>query len=122
MAYHVHHLLRRLPTPSSTNSNNSNTKNNVSRICVIFDMRGFEHSMLPYIHRAINVLRLHYPGRAGAMCFINCPTYFTTVWKIIKPWLDEEIRSKTFFAPKGVNDVEKCIDYLNKMKLKVGPV
>lgn len=56
------------------------------------------------------------------MCFINCPTYFTTVWKIIKPWLDEEIRSKTFFAPKGVNDVEKCIDYLNKMKLKVGPV
>ena len=50
----------------------------------------------------------------------NVPGYFYTVWKVISPWLDDEIRSKTFFAPKKVDDVEKAIKYLNKMNLKVG--
>ena len=57
LAYHIQHLIRRMPR-------------NVSRICVIFDMQGFETWMLPYIHRCINILRMHYPGRAGAMCFM----------------------------------------------------
>lgn len=108
LAYHMHHLIRRTPR-------------NVSRICIVFDMRGFQSWMLQYIHQAVKVLRNHYPGRAGAMCFINAPGYFYTVWKIISPWLDDEIRSKVFFAPKEVNDVEKTIKYLNKMKLKTGP-
>ena len=109
VAYHVHHLIRRM-------------RGNVSRMCVIFDMWGFESWMLPYIHRAINVLRMHHPGRAGAMCFINVPGYFTAVWKVISPWLDDEIRSKVFFAPKEVDDLEKVMKYLNKMNLKSGPV
>ncbi|KAL7527444.1 hypothetical protein ACHAWF_002182 [Thalassiosira exigua] len=110
LAYHIHHSLRRIP----------NHKNNVSRICVIFDMRGFETYKLPYIHKCINILRCQYPARAGAMCFINAPMVFTTVWKIISPWLDDEIRSKVFFAPREVDDVEKSIGYLNKKKLKAG--
>ena len=55
------------------------------------------------------------------MCFINVPVYFRPVWKVIAPWLDDEIRSKTFFAPKNVDDAERAIKYLNKMPLKVGP-
>ena len=77
-------------------------------------MRGFETWMLPYRHKSINILRLHYPGRAGVMCFINAPISFTAVWKVISPWLDDEIRSKVLFVfvPNssygggGVNDVE----------------
>jgi hypothetical protein len=127
LAYHIHHLIRRLPksSPSLRRRNwNYYNDNEVSRICVIFDMRGFETWMLPYIHKSINILRLHYPGRAGAMCFINTPIYFTAVWKVISPWLNDEIRSKVFFVPNssygggGVNDVEAAIRYLNRMKLK----
>ena len=92
----------------------------ISRICVIFDMRGFQSTMLPHIHKCINILRNQYPGRAGAMCFINVPIYFTTVWKIISPWLDDEIRSKVFFAERDVDDVEKAVGYLNGLKLKTG--
>ena len=40
MAYHMHHLIRRM-------------QRNVSRICIIFDMRGFESWMLPYIHQVL---------------------------------------------------------------------
>mmetsp|Transcript_20681 Transcript_20681/g.32362 ORF Transcript_20681/g.32362 Transcript_20681/m.32362 type:complete len:340 (-) Transcript_20681:337-1356(-) len=114
LAYHIHHLLRRIPT------NRNNKQKDISRICVIFDMRGFSSAMLPHIHKCINILRCQYPGRAGAMCFINVPVYFTTVWKIISPWLDEEIRTKVFFAERGVDDVEKAVEFLNGMELKTG--
>ena len=117
LAYHIHHLLRRIP---NNNNNNYNKRKEISRICVIFDMRGFQSNMLPHIHKCINILRNQYPGRAGAMCFINVPIYFTTVWKIISPWLDDEIRSKVFFAERGVDDVEKAVGYLNGLKLKTG--
>lgn len=115
LAYHIHHLLRRIPT-----TNNNKKKKDISRICVIFDMRGFSSSMLPHIHKCINILRKQYPGRAGAMCFINVPVYFTTVWKIISPWLDEEIRTKVFFSSSDVDDVEKAVAFLNGMELKTG--
>ena len=77
--------------------------------------------MLANVHDCVNVLRNHYPGRAGAMCFINVPAYFHPVWKIISPWLDEEILGKTFFAPNSVSDVEKAIAWVDKKSLQVGP-
>ena len=64
------------------------------------DMDGFKPSLLPHIKSAIDVLRSHYPGRLGCACFINTPGYFYPVWKIIGPWLDAEILTKTFFLPK----------------------
>ena len=36
------------------------------------------------------------------------------------PWLDEEIRSKVFFAESDVDDVEKAVGFLNGMELKTG--
>ena len=73
-------------------------------------------SQLPYIKSAIDVLRSHYPGRLGCACFINVPAYFYPVWRIIGPWLDEEILSKTFFLPKSVTDSEMAIQWVDKKK------
>ena len=109
MAYLMSHLIRRMPR-------------GVSRICVVFDLHGFDSWMLSYIHRSVDILRTHYPGRAGAMVFINCPSYFSTVWRVISPWLDEEIKSKVYFAPSEVDDVDKAIKFVNGKALKVGPV
>jgi hypothetical protein len=52
----------------------------------------------------------------------NAPFVFRGVWKLTCPWLDDELRSKVHFAPGDVNDVEGGIEYLNGMKLRVGPV
>ena len=46
---------------------------------------------------------------------------YPQVWKIISPWLDEEILGKTFFAPNSVDDVEKAIAWVDKKSLQVGP-
>ena len=85
-----------------------------------FKRRGARAScraQLPYIKVAINVLRSHYPGRLGCACFINTPGYFYPVWKIIGPWLDEEIIHKTFFLPKSVTDVELAVQWVDKKRL-----
>jgi hypothetical protein len=115
-AYTMTHLIKRIPR------NNKNKRSRVTRVCIIFDLYGFETWMLPYIHRNIDLLREHYPGRAGAFCFINAPALFRGVWKLISPWLDDELRSKVHFANSNVNTVEDGIEYLNRLKLRVGPV
>ena len=137
-AYTMHHLIRRTTAATTTSTamttaavgigggrrrrNRGENSERVDRVCIVFDMRGFETWMLPYVRRCVNLLRDHYPGRAGAFCFINAPFVFRGVWKLICPWLDDELRSKVHFAPGDVNDVEGGIEYLNGMKLRVGPV
>jgi hypothetical protein len=116
-AYTMTHLIKRIPR-----KNNKRRGKVVTRVCIIFDLYGFETWMLPYIHRNIELLREHYPGRAGAFCFINSPALFRGVWKLISPWLDDELQSKVHFANSNVNTVEDGIEYLNRLKLRVGPV
>jgi len=41
---------------------------------------------------------------------------FHPVWKIISPWLDEEIISKTFFLPRNVADVDDAIEWVDKRR------
>ena len=54
------------------------------------------------------------------MCLVNVPGYCYAVWKVISPWLDGKIQSKTFFASKEVDGMEKGSGFLNKMNLKNG--
>ena len=104
----MEHYIRRMPNPR------------VQRVCLVMDMQGFKASMLPHVHDCVNVLRNHYPGRLGCACFINVPGYFHPIWKIISPWLDEEILGKTFFAPSSVDDIEKAIAWVDRKNLLVG--
>ena len=89
----------------------------VQRCMIVMDMRGFKVSMLPYVRECIGVLRNHYPGRLGAACFINVPSYFYPAFNIVSPLLDEEILSKTFFLPKSVSDVNLAIEWVDKKHL-----
>ena len=109
VAYHMEHYMRRLPHRKGGKR--------VQRCCFIMDMRGFTASKLPHVRECINVLRNHYPGRLGAACFINVPGYFYPAWKIISPWLNEEILEKTFFLPARVTDFEGAIAWVDRRGL-----
>ena len=109
VAYHMEHYIRRMPTRAG------HTRR-VQRACFIMDMRGFKATMLPQVKEAVDVLRNHYPGRLGIACFINVPGYFHPIWKIVSPWLDDEIMSKTFFLPDAVEDLEGAIEWIDKKR------
>ena len=81
------------------------------------DLSGFKVSMLPHVHECVSVLRHHYPGRLGACCFINVPGYFHPAWKIISPWLNEEIIEKTFFLPNSCETAEDAIAWIDRKRL-----
>lgn len=70
VAYHMEHYIRRMPSRRGGKS---------KRCAIIMDLRGFKATMLPYVKECVDVLRLHYPGRLGAACFINVPAYFYPV-------------------------------------------
>ena len=110
IAYHMEHYVRRMPT-------RARGTRRVQRCCFVMDMQGFKATMLPNVQEAVGVLRNHYPGRLGAACFINVPPYFHPLWRIISPWLDEEIMSKTFFLPSSIKDVEGAIAWVDQKKL-----
>ena len=105
----MEHYIRRMPTRAGGRR--------VQRCMIVMDMRGFKVSMLPYVRECISVLRNHYPGRLGAACFINVPSYFYPAFNIISPLLDEEILSKTFFLPKSVSDVNLAVEWVDRKNL-----
>ena len=39
------------------------------------------------------------------------------VWKIISPWLNEEILEKTFFLPKSVQTTEEAVAWIDRKRL-----
>lgn len=60
--------------------------------CTIMDMKGVGLSKAPqvftYIKQASGLSQNYYPERLGRFYLINAPWGFSTVWGIIKAWLD----------------------------------
>jgi len=45
------------------------------------------------------------------MFIINAPYFFSAVWKIIKPWLDEKTTSKIYIFSKNYEEeLRKLVD------------
>ena len=104
VAYHMEHYVRLMGRRNGRQ---------IERCCILMDMSGFRPATLPHVYDCIEVLRKHYPGRLGCAAFINVPSYFYPAWKIISPWLDEEIMSKTHFLPAHVTDPDSAIAWID---------
>ncbi|XP_055683063.1 uncharacterized protein LOC129789952 [Lutzomyia longipalpis] len=79
-------------------------------LCIVFDLAEFSTSCMDYqlVKNLIWLLSKHYPERLGACLIINSPAIFSTIWPVIRAWLDENTSSKVFF----VNSEEELCKYL----------
>ncbi|XP_055713123.1 uncharacterized protein LOC129807700 [Phlebotomus papatasi] len=79
-------------------------------LCIVFDLAEFSTSCMDYqlVKNLIWLLSKHYPERLGACLILNSPTIFSTIWPVIRGWLDENTSSKVFF----VNSEEELCKYL----------
>ena len=48
---------------------------------------------------------------------LTAPVAHRAIWKIISPWLDGEILSKTFFLPKSVTNTDEAVLWVDKRRL-----
>jgi hypothetical protein len=60
--------------------------------CTIMDLKGVTVTKIPqvysHIRQASNLSQNYYPERLGRLYLINAPWGFSTVWSMIKGWID----------------------------------
>lgn len=49
---------------------------------------------------AAEILQTHYPQRVEKVFMINVPIIFNGLWKVVKPFLEEDIRNRVMFVDK----------------------
>lgn len=77
---------------------------------IVFDLTGFSLKNADYtnIKFLAVIFEAHYPESLGKVLIHNAPWVFSTVWNIIKHWLDPVVASKIAFTKSA--DLPKYID------------
>ena len=69
-------------------------RNDMARSITVVDLEGmrmmdFVGECVEYIRRCSEFTGQHYPERAGFVYVINVPSWFSMIWSVVKPWVDE---------------------------------
>lgn len=69
-------------------------------LCIVFDLAEFSTSCMDHqlVKNLIWLLSKHFPERLGVCLILNSPTIFSTVWPVIRGWLDENTSKKVVFV------------------------
>ena len=85
-------LNERLPVCSAINQNLIETS------CTVMDLKnvgiGQFWKVSSYVQQASKIGQFYYPETMGRFYIINAPYIFTTVWAVVKAWLDPVTREK----------------------------
>lgn len=78
---------------------------------LMFDLTGFsmKNSDNAPVKFLISMFEAHYPESLGIVIVHNAPWIFSTVWNVIKKWLDPVVASKIHFT-KGYEELTQWID------------
>lgn len=70
----------------------------ISQCVVVFDVANIpmmpDWSAMEYVKRMLSLDQNYYPETLHRMIIINSPWYFSAIFAIIKPWLDEKTANK----------------------------
>lgn len=80
-------------------------------LLIVFDLTGFSLKNADYttIKFLAEALEAHYPELLGSLLIYNAPWIFSTVWNIIKHWIDPHVAAKIHFC-KAFKDLKEYID------------
>lgn len=83
----------------------------VDTCSIVFDLTGFSLKNADYnaIKFLAEAFEAHYPECLGCILIFNAPWIFSTVWNVIKNWLDPVVASKIHFT-KDFKELNKFID------------
>ncbi|KAF0686349.1 Aste57867_21851 [Aphanomyces stellatus] len=87
------------PCMSCKDSNNQ-------KLLIILDARGIgmrdlAGEVLEFVRSCTSVMQKHYPQRSFKIFFVNVPSWFGIIWKLVKPLLNETTRAKTQFLSEA---------------------
>jgi hypothetical protein len=77
----------------------------IETACTIMDLKGVTLTKVPqvysYVRQASTISQNYYPERLGKLYLINAPWGFSTVWSVVKGWLDPVTVSKINILGSG---------------------
>lgn len=93
----------------------------VEHVCSILDLKGLPLSQFNSARKVLSevmaIAQNYYPETLGVMFLINAPTLFTTIWAIIKGWLDENTVRKIHVL--GSNYQKVLLEHIDEENLPV---
>ena len=89
--------------------------------CTIMDLKGVTLTKVPqvysYVRQASVISQNYYPERLGKLFLINAPWGFSTVWSVVKGWLDPVTVKKIHILGGGyLSELQKHISMDNLPK------
>ncbi|KAI9147697.1 Sec14 cytosolic factor [Paramyrothecium foliicola] len=77
----------------------------IETACTIMDLKGITLTKVPqvysYVRQAAAISQNYYPERLGVFFMINAPWGFSTVWSVVKGWLDPVTVKKIHILGSG---------------------
>jgi len=95
MQYHMYHVEHK----SESMQQLSLTNGKIMRTCKIIDLSGLgskhmHQQGLSYLRHVLHLTQDNYPEMLGNLYIVNAPWVFNMIWKIVKPWLNDQTLSK----------------------------
>jgi len=83
-------------------------------ITLAFDLTGFTYSNMDYnlVKLLFKLFSVYYPNTLELSLVINSPWIFSSIWRVVKPWMDPKAYVKTIFISDG-----QIYDYIDKDQL-----
>lgn len=71
--------------------------------------RDFAGEVVDFTKRASSFTAEHYPERSGSIFVINVPSWFSIIWSVVKPMVDEVTKEKISILKVGKDAITKAL-------------
>lgn len=71
--------------------------------------RDFAGEVVDFTKRASFFTAEHYPERSGSIFVINVPSWFSIIWSVVKPMVDEVTKEKISILKVGKDAITKAL-------------
>ena len=71
--------------------------------------RDFAGEVVDFVKRASSFTGAHYPERSGTIFVINVPSWFSVIWNVVKPMVDDVTKQKIKILRYGKEAITKAL-------------
>ena len=72
-------------------------------------IRDFAGEVVDFVKRASSFTGAHYPERSGSIYVINVPSWFSVIWNVVKPMVDDVTKKKISIMRYGKEAITKAL-------------
>jgi len=71
--------------------------------------RDFAGEVVDFVKKASSFTAAHYPERSGSIFVINVPSWFSVIWNVVKPMVDDVTKQKITIMKYGQEAITKAL-------------